>query len=365
MMSSLAMFIGLLLISAHGHELQTTVVSCMTTKGPIKIEVVPEWAPHGAKRFLELVQDNFYTNIAFFRCVKGFLTQFGLSTDTSQKHWHYKAIPDDPHSGRPINKYVVSYAGSGPNSRSTQLFFAFEDLNFLGKAPWEVPFGHIIDGFEVLDDLYKGYGDIPPYGTGPDQQIIQTPEGAQYLKENYPELDYLVQCSIDGDLSGHLLRGVGDSAEEADEVKDRAQEEIRKEVRGHEHDINDVEVRGRDSNEMHVGSPMPRDTAVTEGTVFHPDFAELKPPPVAKHTLEPVAQPAVGGSGGGKPIVPIVGLATGTHDDDVDDTALFDNKLSDRDQKVCIIFVLFVTVIGMLLYNIWRNKQKYHMGKLT
>ncbi|CAM9101951.1 unnamed protein product, partial [Ectocarpus fasciculatus] len=173
-----------------------TVVSCSTTKGPIKIEVVPEWAPLGAGRFLELVEDGFYTNIAFFRCVKGFLTQFGLSTDPSKKHWHRSTIQDDPHTGRPISKYVVSYAGSGPNSRNTQLFFAFEDLDFLGKAPWEVPFGHIVDGFEVMDHLYKGYGDIPPYGEGPDQQKIQMPGGELYLKENYPDLDYLMSCAI-------------------------------------------------------------------------------------------------------------------------------------------------------------------------
>jgi cyclophilin family peptidyl-prolyl cis-trans isomerase len=143
----------------------STVVSCSTTKGPIKIEVIPQWAPLGATHFLELVRDDFYTDIAFFRCVKGFLTQFGLTTNPEKKHLHYKTIPDDPPSGHPISQYVVSYAGSGPNSRNTQLFFAFEDLDFLGKAPWEVPFGRVIEGFDVLENLYKGYGKLKVYCT--------------------------------------------------------------------------------------------------------------------------------------------------------------------------------------------------------
>jgi hypothetical protein len=90
---------------------------------------------------------------------------------------------------------MVSYAGSGPNSRSTQLFIAFEDLDFLGKAPWEVPFGRVVEGFNVIDSLYKGYGDIPPYGTGPDQQKIHN-RGSAYLQESFPNLDYLLRCRV-------------------------------------------------------------------------------------------------------------------------------------------------------------------------
>jgi hypothetical protein len=29
--------------------------------------------------------------------------------------------------------------------------------------------GQVIEGHETIDKLYKGYGDIPPFGPGPDQ----------------------------------------------------------------------------------------------------------------------------------------------------------------------------------------------------
>lgn len=117
-------------------------VQCTTTKGDILIEVYPEWSPLGANRFLELVEDNFYTNIAFFRCVKHFLTQFGITEDATKKHWHNNNIKDDSNLHLGIKQNYISFAGGGPNTRSTQLFIAFEDLDFLGNEPWETPFGN-------------------------------------------------------------------------------------------------------------------------------------------------------------------------------------------------------------------------------
>lgn len=137
--SSFLVLISFLLYRSNGFQYPR--VQCQTTKGPLVIEVYREWAPLGADRFLDLVKDNFFTDIAFFRCVKRFLTQFGISDNPSKKHWHRKDILDDPNLNLGIKKNYVSYAGGGPNTRSTQLFIAFEDLDFLGKEPWETPFG--------------------------------------------------------------------------------------------------------------------------------------------------------------------------------------------------------------------------------
>jgi cyclophilin family peptidyl-prolyl cis-trans isomerase len=117
------------------------LVECETTKGSITIEVIPNWSPLGAERFLQLIDDNFFTNIALYRCVKRFLTQFGISDNPTKRHWHHQSINDDPNLNLGIKKNYVSFAGGGPNTRSTQIFIAFEDLDFLGKEPWETPFG--------------------------------------------------------------------------------------------------------------------------------------------------------------------------------------------------------------------------------
>ncbi len=141
-------------------------VSCQTTKGQIQLDIYRQWAPIGADHFIRLVKAGFYTDIALFRCVKGFLTQFGISDKPEMKHWHNKEIKDDVNRHRPIKRGFLSFAGGGANTRSTQMFIAFEDLDFLGKEPWEVPFGEISIGHDALENLFKGYGDIPPFGNG-------------------------------------------------------------------------------------------------------------------------------------------------------------------------------------------------------
>ena len=110
-------FLFVELVRSGDNENNPIVVSCETTKGPIKIEVHRDWAPIGAERFLALVEDNFYTDIALYRCVDGFLTQFGISQDHEKSHWHRKNIPDDPNLNLGVKKNYLSYAGGGPNTR--------------------------------------------------------------------------------------------------------------------------------------------------------------------------------------------------------------------------------------------------------
>ena len=67
------------------------------------IAVHESWAPLGAKNFLDMVTTGFFSSkVAFFRALKGFLVQFGLSGDpTVQKRFdeRYKnggRLRDDP-----------------------------------------------------------------------------------------------------------------------------------------------------------------------------------------------------------------------------------------------------------------------------
>ena len=119
----------------------------------------------------------------------------GISDKSQYKHWHNKNIPDDPNLNKGIRKNYLSFAGGGPNTRSTQMFIAFEDLDFLGKEPWETPFGQVVEGQDTLDALYKGYGDISPFGNGPDQQKIHA-RGNAYLRAEFPSLDYIISCTV-------------------------------------------------------------------------------------------------------------------------------------------------------------------------
>jgi peptidyl-prolyl cis-trans isomerase A (cyclophilin A) len=169
------------------------LVELDTTKGPIVIEVHRDWSPHGADRFYELVQAGYYDNVAFFRVIGGFMAQVGISGDPAlNAKWREKRIPDDPVKGS-NTRGTVSFATSGPNSRTTQFFINFVDNSRLDGMGFS-PFGKVKD-MSVVDALHAGYGEGAPRGRGPSQGLLQS-EGNAYLKKNFPDLDYIKTAKI-------------------------------------------------------------------------------------------------------------------------------------------------------------------------
>jgi peptidyl-prolyl cis-trans isomerase A (cyclophilin A) len=88
----------------------------------------------------------------------------------------------------------VSFAMAGPNTRTTQLFINYGDNARLDRMGFS-PFGQVIEGMDVVDRLYAGYGEGAPQGKGPDQGRIQR-EGNAYLTREFPQLDSIKKASI-------------------------------------------------------------------------------------------------------------------------------------------------------------------------
>jgi peptidyl-prolyl cis-trans isomerase A (cyclophilin A) len=160
-----------------------------TTKGVFVIRVHRGWAPHGADRFYNLVRIGYYTDIAFFRAIDGFMVQFGIHGEPRvNTAWREARLPDDP--SRETNREgTITFANSGPGSRTVQLFLNTTDngrLDGMGFAP----FGEVIEGMRVVHDLHAGYGEGAPAGKGPSQAELQS-KGNAYLREQFPKLDYI------------------------------------------------------------------------------------------------------------------------------------------------------------------------------
>jgi peptidyl-prolyl cis-trans isomerase A (cyclophilin A) len=160
-----------------------------TSKGAFTVEVHREWAPVGADRFYNLVAIGYFDGARFFRVMKGFMAQFGINADPAvNARWHEAHIKDDPVKQSNV-RGAVTFATSGPDERSTQVFISFDDNSGL-DAKGFAPFGRVVDGMSVVDALYDAYGDGPPTGQGPDQGRIQD-EGNSYLTSVFPELDWI------------------------------------------------------------------------------------------------------------------------------------------------------------------------------
>lgn len=185
-----------------------SMVCCETTVGPMTIAVHHVWAPLGAQRFLDMVRDDYFSSrVAFMRCIRNFLCQFGIAGDPSLNKNYRKSIKDDPNwlpegPDHKTNEYGVkrfprgyfAYAGSGKNSRGNQLIVALKDQPRLGGgSPWEVPFGELVgaESYETLGKISTVYGE-----KGPNQGLLSREGSSENIAKQFPQLDYMTSCIV-------------------------------------------------------------------------------------------------------------------------------------------------------------------------
>ncbi len=169
-------------------------VEFVTSRGNFVVEVHRDWAPLGADRFYNLVKVDYYDGVRFFRAVEGFMVQFGISgyPDVNSA-WRQAKIKDDPVK-ESNTKGRITFATSGKDSRTTQVFINYVDnskLDGMGFAP----FGEVVSGMDIVSSLYTGYGEGQPRGRGPDQGMLQS-RGNAYLDAQYPKLDSVTDVRI-------------------------------------------------------------------------------------------------------------------------------------------------------------------------
>lgn len=165
-----------------------------TSRGPFVVEAQRSWSPAGADRLYYLVRNKFYDETRFFRVVPGFMVQFGISGDPRvSKAWSERFIRDEQvlHGNE---RGTMTFATSGPDERSTQLFINYADNRRLDRQGF-APVGRVVEGMAVVDSLFAGYGEGFPMGRGPDQSRIAE-EGNEYLKREFPRLDYITTARI-------------------------------------------------------------------------------------------------------------------------------------------------------------------------
>jgi peptidyl-prolyl cis-trans isomerase A (cyclophilin A) len=159
-----------------------------TSAGVFVVDVTRAWAPRGADRFYNLVRHGFYDGVRFFRVVPGFVVQFGISGDPAvAARWRDAVIPDDPVT-QSNGRGTLTFATAGPGTRTTQLFISYGDnrrLDAMGFAP----VGLVVEGMDVVDRIFPGYGEAP------DQGLIES-RGTAYLAERFPQLDSIARATI-------------------------------------------------------------------------------------------------------------------------------------------------------------------------
>ena len=122
--------------------------------------------------------------------------QVGICGDPSlYATWAAKRIKDDA-TTQSNARGTLTFATSGPDARTCQVFFNLVDNAFLDDQGF-APFARVLDdGMGAVDRIYGGYGESAPKGRGPEQQRIKA-EGDAYLKD-FPKLSYIASAKVVG-----------------------------------------------------------------------------------------------------------------------------------------------------------------------
>jgi cyclophilin family peptidyl-prolyl cis-trans isomerase len=166
------------------------------SQGAMVIALHREWSPQGVDRFYNLVRAGYYDDARFFRVIAGRWAQFGINGDPAvAKEWRTKTIPDEPRR-QSNTRGMVAFAFAVPNGRATQVFIELRDNSATHDAEPFVPIGKVIEGMDVADRLYSGYGETSGGGIRAGKQDALFNGGNAYLKENFPKLDWIRKATI-------------------------------------------------------------------------------------------------------------------------------------------------------------------------
>jgi homoserine O-acetyltransferase len=166
-----------------------------TTRGTFSIDVHRAWSPHGADRFYNLVRHGFYDGIRFNRVIAGFIAQWGVSGYPEvTRIWKTRAIPDDPLRQSNV-RGTIAFAMTGPDTRTTQVYISLADNSRLDAQGFS-PFGRVVEGMDVVDQLYSGYGENAGGGVRAGNQGPIEEGGNAWLDREFPLLDHIIRARI-------------------------------------------------------------------------------------------------------------------------------------------------------------------------
>jgi homoserine O-acetyltransferase len=104
-------------------------------------------------------------------------------------------IPDDPLT-HPNTRGYVAFSNTGPDMRSTQVYINTGDNTRNDNEAGFAPFGQVVEGMDVVDKLYGGYGERSGSGMRAGHQDAMFAGGNAYMDREFPKLDKLLRATV-------------------------------------------------------------------------------------------------------------------------------------------------------------------------
>jgi cyclophilin family peptidyl-prolyl cis-trans isomerase len=169
-----------------------------TTKGVFVLELTRAWGPIGADRLYNLARLGYYNDVRIHRVDAGYIAQWGINGDPAvNAAWKNQHIADDPPRSHNVRgSFAFAQLGPGhPNTRGTEIYVNLADNARNDAEPFTV-LGTVIEGMNVLDKLYAGYGEKSGGGVRQGRQGPLEAGGNAYMDREYPLLDRIVRVTV-------------------------------------------------------------------------------------------------------------------------------------------------------------------------
>ncbi len=168
-----------------------------TSRGLIVIELHRDWAPVGVDRFYNLVRFGYYDDMRIHRVRDGEFVQFGINGDPAiSKAWRDAPIADDPVVESNLRGTLAFAHGTSDDDRTSQVYINLRDKPELDTMEFAI-MGRVVQGMDVADALYSGYGERAGGGIRGGRQDPVFEGGNAWLDENFPELDRIYEAGVE------------------------------------------------------------------------------------------------------------------------------------------------------------------------
>lgn len=122
-----------------------------TSKGTMKIKLMPDVAPMHVTSLIYLARLGFYDGLTFHRVIPSFMAQGGDPLGTGTGGPGYKYAGEFSPKAKHDTPGLLSMANAGPNTDASQFFITFRPTPSLdGK---HTVYGKVVDGMDTLKKL--------------------------------------------------------------------------------------------------------------------------------------------------------------------------------------------------------------------
>ena len=167
-----------------------------TTKGVFILELHRDWGPIGADRLFNLARLGFYDDTRFHRVNGNYIAQFGLhGSPAVNAAWKDRYLEDDPPRSRNARGTFAFAFKAMPNTRNTQVYINLAD-NTRNNAEAFTVLGTVVEGMQVVDSLYAGYGESSGSGMRQGRQGPLADGGNAFMDRSYPLLDRILRVTV-------------------------------------------------------------------------------------------------------------------------------------------------------------------------